>query len=115
MAKDVITGAWETQISGKFVMSAKSRTFTKNALYAYQNPSNPTIAYLGNDKNKNGFIDRNEVFGQFRIDPSYASQHDYPFPASGAFSANRRTGSFTMNAGDEMYGIGSLYNPASFF
>jgi len=115
MTKDVITGAWEVKNRGKFVISAKSRTFTKNALMAYQNPRKPTIAYLFNDKNKDGFGDRNEVFGQFTIDPGYASQHNYPFPASGAFSANSRTGAFTLSTGGDAYGVGKIYNPDSFF
>jgi hypothetical protein len=113
--KDAITGAWTTDISGEFTMSKGSRRYTQSALYAYQNPSNPTIAYLGNDKNSNGYIDRNEVFGQYTINPAVSSSRDYPFPGSGTFTANARSGRFTMLLGPDNYAIGKIYNPGEFF
>ena len=113
--KDVVTGAWSTEMSGSFAMSTSKRTLTSNALYAYQNPSNPTTAYLGNDKNSNGYIDRDEVFGEFRITASVASTQDYPFPASGSFTAKTKTGQFTLLTGSDSYGIGKIYSPSSFF
>ncbi len=113
--KDSITGSWTTDISGEFTMSKGSRRYTQSALYAYQNPSNPTIAYLGNDKNSNGYIDRNEVFGQYTINPAISSSQDYPFPGSGTFTANARSGRLTMLLGSDNYAIGRIFNPSEFF
>jgi hypothetical protein len=113
--KDAITGAWTTDISGEFTMSKGSRRYTLSALYAYQNPDNPTTAYLGNEKNSNGCIDRDEVFGQYTINPAIPSSQDYPFPGSGVFTANARNGQFTMLMCTENYANGRIYNPSEFF
>ncbi len=113
--KDALTGTWSTDINGAFTMSKGSRRYAQSALYAYQNPSDPTIAYLGNDKNNNGYIDKVEVLGQYTINPAISSSQNYPFTGSGTFTANTRSGQFTMLLGPDNYAMGRIYNPGEFF